>query len=39
VPESLYLVRGDLAYSIVRQEDEFLVVKRFKLVPEVPAGK
>jgi hypothetical protein len=34
VPESLYLVRGDLAYSIVRQEDEFLVVKRFRLVPE-----
>ena len=34
VPESLYLVRGDLAYTIVRQEDEFLVVKRFKLVPE-----
>ncbi len=34
VPESLYLVRGDKAYSIIRQEDEFLVVKRFKLVPE-----
>jgi hypothetical protein len=34
VPESLYLVRGDLAYTIVRQEDEFLVVKRFRLVPE-----
>jgi 6-bladed beta-propeller len=34
VPETLYLVRGDLAYSIVRQEDEFLVVKRFRLVRE-----
>ncbi len=34
VPQTLYLVRGDLAYSIIRQEDEFLVVKRFKLVPE-----
>lgn len=38
VPESLYLVRGDLAYSIVRQEDEFLVVKRFRLVLEGAAG-
>ena len=35
VPEALYLVRGDKAYSIIRQEDEFLVVKRFKLVPEL----
>lgn len=35
VPETLHLVRGDLAYSIVRNEDEFLVVKRFKLVPEL----
>jgi hypothetical protein len=34
VPQTLYLVRGDLAYSIIRQEDEFLVVKRFRLVPE-----
>lgn len=34
VPETLYLVRGDAAYSIIRQEDEFLVVKRFRLVPE-----
>ena len=34
MPQTLYLVRGDLAYSIIRQEDEFLVVKRFKLVPE-----
>lgn len=32
-PEALYLVRDDKAYSIIRQEDEFLVVKRFKLVP------
>ena len=31
VPETLYLVRGDAAYSIIRQEDEFLVVKRFKM--------
>ena len=35
MPEALYLVRGDKAYSIIRQEDEFLVVKRFKLVPEL----
>ncbi len=34
VPQTLYLVRGDLAYSIIRQEDEYLVVKRFRLVPE-----
>ncbi|MCU0243394.1 MAG: 6-bladed beta-propeller [Acidobacteria bacterium] len=34
VPETLHLVRGDAAYSIIRQEDEFLVVKRFRLVPE-----
>lgn len=34
VPEILYLVRGDLAYGIVRNEDEFLVVKRFKMLPE-----
>lgn len=34
VPEVLHLVRGDLAYSIVKTEDEYLVVKRFKLVPE-----
>ena len=34
VPEALYLVRGDAAYSIIRQEDEFLVVKRFRMVPE-----
>ena len=38
VPETLFLVRGDKAYSIIRQEDEFLVVKRFRLVPE-PAAK
>jgi hypothetical protein len=34
VPEALYLVRGDKAYSILRREDEFLVVKRFRLVQE-----
>jgi hypothetical protein len=34
VPEALYLVRGDKAYSIVRREDEFLVVKRFRMVPQ-----
>jgi hypothetical protein len=39
VPQTLFLVRGDLAYRIIRQEDEFLVVKRFKLLPEAPAGK
>jgi hypothetical protein len=32
VPETLHLVRGDAAYSIIRQEDEFLVVKRFRMV-------
>jgi hypothetical protein len=35
-PQALYLVRGDKAYSIIRQEDEFLVVKRFKMVPALP---
>jgi len=35
VPEILHLVRGDLAYGIVRNEDEFLVVKRFKMLPEL----
>jgi len=34
VPQTLYLVRGDKAYSIIRAEDEFLVVKRFRLLPE-----
>lgn len=34
VPETLYLVRGDLAYSIIRQEDEYLVVKRFRMIQE-----
>jgi 6-bladed beta-propeller len=38
VPEALYLVRGDKAYSIIRQEDEYLVVKRFKLVPAAKSG-
>ncbi|MFO7734178.1 MAG: 6-bladed beta-propeller [Candidatus Aminicenantes bacterium] len=31
-PQNLFLVRGDLAYSIVRAEDEFLVVKRFRFI-------
>ncbi len=35
VPQTLYLVRGDLAYSIIRQEDEYLVVKRFRMVPDL----
>jgi len=34
VPETLHLVRGDMAYSIIRTEDEFLLVKRFRMVPE-----
>lgn len=38
-PESLYLVRGEMAYSIIRREDEFLVVKRFRLVPEAAAAR
>lgn len=33
VPETLHLVRGDLAYTIVKTEDEYQLVKRFKLVP------
>lgn len=33
VPQTLYLVRGDLAYGIVKTEDEFNVVKRFRIVP------
>ncbi len=33
VPEILFLVRGDKAYSIIRTEEEFLVVKRFRMVP------
>jgi 6-bladed beta-propeller len=36
VPETLHLVRGDLAYTIIRTEDDFLVVKRYKLVPAPP---
>jgi hypothetical protein len=39
VPETLYLVRGDAAYSIIRQEDEFLVVKRFRMVPAEKPGE
>ena len=37
-PETLFLVRGDMAYSIVRTEDELLVVKRFRMVPAPEAG-
>ncbi len=33
VPETLLLVRRDKAYSIIRTEEEFLVVKRFRMVP------
>ncbi len=32
VPETLFLVRGDKAYSIIRTEEEFLVVKRFQMI-------
>jgi hypothetical protein len=32
VPETLYLVREDKAYSLVRTEEEFVVLKRFKMV-------
>jgi len=39
VPETLHLVRGDKAYGIIRQEDEFLIVKRFRMVPEKGAGE
>jgi hypothetical protein len=39
VPESLYLVRGDKAYSIIKTEDEYLVVKRFRMILEPPAPK
>lgn len=34
VPETLYLVRGDKAYSIIRTEAEYYVVKRFRMVRE-----
>jgi hypothetical protein len=34
VPQALCLVRGDKAYSIIRTEDELLVVKRFRMVRE-----
>jgi len=37
-PETLFLVRGDLAYSIIRREDEYLVVKRFKMLREGQAS-
>jgi hypothetical protein len=39
VPETLYYVRGDKAYSIVRTEDEYLVVKRFRMIPLENAAK
>ncbi|HSA96526.1 MAG TPA: 6-bladed beta-propeller [Acidobacteriota bacterium] len=38
VPETLHLVRGGLAYTIIRTEDDFLVVKRCKLVREEKPG-
>lgn len=34
VPETLHLVRGDQAYSIIRTEEEYFVVKRFRMVKE-----
>ena len=37
-PETFFLVRGDLVYSIIRQEDEYLVVKRFKMLREGQAS-
>ena len=39
VPQTLFVVRGDMAYSIIRTEDEFLVVKRFRMVSEEKAGE
>ena len=38
VPETVFLVRGDLAYSIIRGEDEFLAVKRFMMRRIVEGG-
>ena len=32
VPETLHLVRGEKAYSIIRTEDEYLIVKRFRMI-------
>jgi hypothetical protein len=34
VPETLYLVRGDKAYSLIRTEEEYFVLKRFRMVKE-----
>lgn len=34
VPETLHLVRGEKAYSIIRTEEEYLIVKRFKMREE-----
>jgi len=39
VPETLYLVRGDRAYGIVRTEDEFSVVKRWRMAREPDRSK
>jgi hypothetical protein len=39
VPQALYLVRGDKAYTIIRQEDEFLVVKRYRMQRELTGGE
>jgi len=32
VPQTLFLVRADKAYSIIRTEEEYFVVKRFRMV-------
>ena len=34
VPQALVLVRGDAGFSIIRTEDDLLIVKRFRMVPE-----
>ena len=39
VPQALYVVRGDKAYSIIRTEDEFLVVKRFRMQAQSGEGE
>jgi hypothetical protein len=38
VPQTLFLVLGDKSYSLIRTEEEYLVVKRFRMVrePEKP---
>jgi hypothetical protein len=32
VPQTLFLVRGDQAYSLIRTEEEYYVLKRFRMV-------